>query len=143
MGQTMSEHNTTEQVVYPKNVYDNCLRGYPPKSPLKPELKQQWLYALRSGAFSQTTAYLCRDGESFCCLGVLAVIDGKPPEALEEKTILDDVGLAKLLQPNTTPWGMVRDKYGFQDVSLQQILAAKNDTGKSFAQIADWIEANL
>jgi len=37
---------------------------------LKPEIKERWLEALRSGKYKQTTGYL-RDDDGFCCLGVL------------------------------------------------------------------------
>lgn len=41
------------------------------KVKLKPEVKADWVAALRSDRFKQTTGYLC-DGAGHCCLGVLA-----------------------------------------------------------------------
>jgi len=130
----------------PTDVYVNCLKGYPPRSPLVPELKERWLKALRSDDYQQTHGYLCRYRKgvpSFCCLGVLAVVQGEKPERLVDRQILDEVGLQTLLQPNSIMWGKIENHLGIEPISLQQLLATKNDDGKSFAQIADWIEANL
>ena len=38
---------------------------------LKPEIKQLWLAALRSGDYKQTTGFLREADNSMCCLGVL------------------------------------------------------------------------
>ena len=40
---------------------------------LKPEIKTRWVEALRSGKYMQTQGTL-RNGEGFCCLGVLCDI---------------------------------------------------------------------
>lgn len=37
---------------------------------MKPEIKEQWVAALRSGKYQQTRGYL-RDSKGYCCLGVL------------------------------------------------------------------------
>lgn len=37
---------------------------------MKPDIKAEWVAALRSGKYKQTTGIL-RDDEGFCCLGVL------------------------------------------------------------------------
>jgi hypothetical protein len=39
----------------------------------KEELKKEWIKALRSGEYEQTTSTICNDKE-FCCLGVLESI---------------------------------------------------------------------
>lgn len=43
---------------------------------MKPEIKKLWVDALRSGKYKQGTHRL-RDGNKFCCLGVLCEISGK------------------------------------------------------------------
>jgi hypothetical protein len=38
---------------------------------LKPEVKEQWLTALRSGEYTQAQEYLRTADDGYCCLGVL------------------------------------------------------------------------
>jgi hypothetical protein len=45
------------------------------KSTLDPEIKEKWVAALRSGQFKQGRGSL-RNGNQYCCLGVLCVISG-------------------------------------------------------------------
>ena len=40
------------------------------------DLKAKWLEALRSGKYEQTQGTL-RDGDAFCCLGVLCDLTGR------------------------------------------------------------------
>lgn len=67
---------------------------------------------------------------SMCCLGVLAHACGKDPNATKfnDHTELLDAKFAESL-------GLSRDE--------QNNLAAKNDAGETFAQIADYIEERL
>jgi hypothetical protein len=44
---------------------------------MKPEVKQMWLEALRSGKYKQGKHQL-RSGNKFCCLGVLCEVSGMP-----------------------------------------------------------------
>lgn len=86
------------------------------------ELKAKWVKALRSGEYQQCRMTLRKsvDGNtSHCCLGVLNEVRG-----------------------------VKNDPSGYIDfpnlVGDWQILARMNDEqGKSFNQIADYIEANL
>jgi hypothetical protein len=43
---------------------------------MKPEIKQRWVEALRSGDYKQGRGYLLQSGE-YCCLGVLCDLAGK------------------------------------------------------------------
>lgn len=44
---------------------------------MKPELKENWIKALRSGKYTQTSNHL-RVNDGYCCLGVLCdVLDPK------------------------------------------------------------------
>lgn len=114
---------------------------------LSSEMKARWLEALRSGRYQQGEKAL-KDGPCFCCLGVaLDVIDSA--------------------QWGANGWG-VRDEHDGPVFSMSDtvelsaqlgvpeyacsLLADMNDgtqTGGleerrlSFAEIADWIEANL
>lgn len=78
-------------------------------------LKAKWVEALRSGAFKQLRNKLTYDG-SFCCLGVLNQVRNVPQSYVDFPRIVGD-------------W---------------ELLARMNDEqGKSFSEIADYIEKNL
>lgn len=120
---------------------------------LDPELKARWLFALRSGHYEQGDSELCtrvddEDGDKFkhCCLGVLANVYGLENSRIAGECGLDDVGLHDLLGR----WSAQGDNdHSFcleavdTHTTWQRKLAAMNDSGKSFAEIADFIEANL
>jgi hypothetical protein len=100
-----------------------------------------WTAALRSGEFKQGIATLRRmsaDGEEhYCCLGVLCVVAGI--------AISEDGGrCAEDAQMGYSPIRRVlnapsdSEKYATSDK-----LANMNDGGSSFAEIADYIDANL
>lgn len=99
------------------------------------EVKDRWLAALRSGEFKQGYAYLHDGQNGYCCLGVLAALLGTHTLDLEYKQALDDVGLDLL-----GPWDPEDPATLY---TLQRQLAALNNTGLSFEDIADWIEENV
>jgi hypothetical protein len=93
------------------------------------KLKAKWIKALRSGEYKQGKTFLYKaNEEAYCCLGVLCAINGVSRTKMESECTTDivwfDSGLAK----------ETRSLLG--DVMNDQ-------EGKSFAEIADWIEANL
>lgn len=92
------------------------------------ELKAKWLEALRSGEFKQGKSRLVDCGR-YCCLGVLAAVSD----------FTSDSGIFlysdKLRQ--------VGNGDAFLDSSVQSRLANFNDEGRPFAEIADYIEANI
>jgi hypothetical protein len=113
----------------------------------------EWVKALRSGDYEQGQEYLCRGGK-FCCLGVLCEILELPKEtdtsgdqvigrylfggrvgqqsvipARLQSTILEDLNLRQT----------VTDEVGDQR-ALHTQLICMNDEGKSFNEIADYIE---
>lgn len=45
---------------------------------LTKQLKQDWLDALKSGKYVQTTGQLHSEDNKYCCLGVFCVINNKP-----------------------------------------------------------------
>lgn len=100
---------------------------------MKPRIKAKWVSALRSGKYKQTTGIMYDQG-AHCCLGVLCEVAGAKrrggrfihkrtngiyllPEALRKQVALD----------------------GQQESHLTRL----NDHGKTFDQIADYIEKNL
>jgi hypothetical protein len=89
-------------------------------------LKAKWVAALRSGEYQQGKGKFEHDGK-FCCLGVLCKVAGLPTRSEEG------------LDNNFTD--VDSDEIGICKVSWA--LAAMNDNGKTFPEIADYIEANL
>lgn len=90
--------------------------------------KMLWLNALRSGVYAQGKSSLkSYDGKQYCCLGVLCdVIQGWDSNR----------GFVGVLSPEN------EDRAGFKNFDTFT-LAKMNDTGKSFAEISDYIEATL
>lgn len=96
---------------------------------MKKQLRDDWVNALRSGEYKQTTNTLRRfdeDGNpSYCCLGVLSVLCDAPYAQISDN-FLTHVNLVV-----------------GHAVDGDCLLANMNDEGKSFPFIADWIEANV
>lgn len=102
------------------------------------KIKKEWLKALRSGEYKQGKYSLHKNGR-FCCLGVLY-------DACLGDEWIYDVGA----------WGYEGDSEietgGFDPAMCSRAgfsideaiaLAVMNDNGKSFSEIADYIEKNL
>lgn len=97
---------------------------------LDKEVKAKWVEALRSGKFKQGKGKL-KYGDNYCCLGVACEIGITSKDFNSELVSLD-----------------------FLPSSIQDELAKMNDgskykwenrkiAGRSFMEIADWIEENL
>lgn len=105
---------------------------------MTPELKSEWISALRSGDYKQCKKKLWDSAGGYCCLGVLYDI-------LWEK---DEVPL-----PEVSPNGIFSNKTpkdnldGFAkcvgvDAFVLNSFAVLNDAGMPFTEIANMIEAN-
>jgi len=105
---------------------------------MKPEIKQMWVEALRSGKYKQGQYRLRRNDDSFCCLGVLCdVVDHSSwsSHLNEDSYSYDDQFL-------TISESM--KKYVELEVEECRDLVNLNDgCAKSFSEIADYIEENL
>jgi hypothetical protein len=99
------------------------------------QVKAKWVEALRSGKFKQCRAQL-HNGRGYCCLGVLAIVGGHTIDAKNDS----------VLRPGETSRPLDRTSYGalgdFGLVDRGKVIFM-NDRGQSFAEIADYIEANL
>ena len=100
------------------------------------ELKAKWVAALRSGTYTQGRAKLKDEAGAMCCLGVLREIIEPGCEEVN-----DDEGEYLPSRFHTAT--------GLAWVT-QDLLAGMNDGNElkrikrhSFAEIANWIEANL
>lgn len=95
------------------------------------ELKAKWTAALRSGEYKQGKGQL-RDGRGkFCCLGVLCNVASMQISKNGESPIVG--GIENDYRGAFVP--LIGEKYF--DLYLM------NDNGKSFPEIADYIETNL
>lgn len=112
------------------------------------EAKAKWLEALRSGKYQQGTGCLRDENNCYCCLGVLAdIVDpaGWSPHAE------DSIGTIDVYQHHREPQMLDFDiRANLNLVNVASHLAVMNDGDDiagakrhSFAEIADWIEANL
>jgi hypothetical protein len=108
-----------------------------------PELRQRWTDALRSGRYQRTQSSL-RTCDGYCCLGVLAdIIDPKGWTLTDDHSTFvhnrakknDEYDGDDYLADHTLT------EVGMSD-SVQNTLAVQNDDGKSFQQIATWIETH-
>lgn len=90
--------------------------------------KDAWLAALRSGRYRQGRGQLRKNGR-YCCLGVAAEVCGISSCTADfikqcvQSTLFGD--------------------FVFLPGEIQQQLSCMNDQGKSFAEIADYIEQNV
>lgn len=100
------------------------------------ELKTKWLEALRSGKYKQGRGRL-RQGDEFCCLGVLCDISGLGEWIGEVET--KGYSFKEDIRYGTLPRHMVPEL----SCKTSNSLTGMNDSGKSFAEIADYIEENL
>lgn len=113
------------------------------------DVKAQWVAALRSGKYGQARETL-RDGNSFCCLGVLCDLsEGGRWQGIDDLVYSDPTGRngIKYLTADVVEWSGIgsreprvpidcRDNADELDVGLDNL----NDSGFTFAQIADVIE---
>lgn len=111
---------------------------------MNPEIKAQWLTALRSGEYVQGTGGLRSTGDEFCCLGVLCDLAAKVGVAEWEqdsyRLLYDMDGTSAILPESVQKWAGVSSHGDYGD----GYLASDNDSrGLSFSQIADIIEENF
>ncbi len=95
-------------------------------------IKTEWVAELRSGKREQGQKKLRDDDDRFCCLGVLMDVVHKGDWYVRDVSACSG-GLLNLTELR---------RVKLED-DAQTRLAAKNDNGETFLEIADWIEANL
>jgi hypothetical protein len=103
---------------------------------MQSELKQKWVEALRSGKYEQGKNNLRNVNNNFCCLGVLCdLVDPiKWEEGDRESRFYNG---HKAFLPDA-----IQESAGLE-VSRLNVLMAMNDSGRTFDQIADYIEREL
>lgn len=125
---------------------------------MTPELKAEWVAALRSGDYKQARdALRIVDNEknySYCCLGVLCDImpdvEWSPVNGHSylyyAKFSSGHTSSAYIPRPEAAKLGLEKkiiDTTRQTTHAIDNILMGMNDQGKTFAEIADYIEANL
>ena len=103
---------------------------------MDPEKKAAWVAALRSGKYKQCRGHLFY-GNRFCCLGVYGDTRDLPRDML--RTHAGSLGFAVSSAPDALKY--VLSEIGSE--AMRDQLASMNDAGKSFPEIADYIEENL
>ena len=132
---------------------ESCWEDFlnPTGEKLPPELKVEWLAALRSGNFPQTTGRL-HSIYGYCCLGVVCELTmGRFEEKPKWKREDQDFVLSYrggFSEEYFLPW-FLEEAAGVSR-PVQELLANLNDGNKdkgirkhTFAEIADWIEREL
>lgn len=98
-------------------------------------LKARWIKALRSGKYKQTTGTM-KDAAGYCCLGVLR-------ELIAPGSRAEDCNASALGPRHCKIAGLPRYSTDVRSESPQNKVAKMNDDGRSFTEIADYIEANF
>lgn len=101
--------------------------------------KDWWLRALRGGNYKQCRRVLRNKHNECCCFGVLA--DGMAPAAWKPRQFAEGYGVSIESAAYRLPRSL-QQKAGIDDNALLR-LERRNDSGWTFAQIANWIEQNL
>jgi hypothetical protein len=104
------------------------------------KLRAKWIAALRSGKYKQGVNRLRTQDNCFCCLGVAADILG--PGNWEQKDFEWLYRVNALTRPREVDLSIsMLQRFGL-DKSDQEKLVSMNDDGKSFSEIANYIETS-
>ena len=121
---------------------------------MKPEIKQKWLNALRSGEYTQSQERL-RSDDGYCCLGVLCdlyIDENKGYDWSEDVNhyLFISHNSDSYYEDNYLPfpvmeWACLKDSNPIviDNDGGRVALSDLNDTGVSFNEIADYIEKQL
>jgi hypothetical protein len=122
---------------------------------MNPEIKKQWVDALRSGEYEQGRGQLCDSDNKYCCLGVLSELAARAGVVEKVQTGINDSyrygGDASLMPGKVAEWAEY-DSAGIwgklpaeaRGVVPESDLVGLNDSGNyTFEQIADVIETWL
>lgn len=99
--------------------------------------KALWLLALRSSEHMQGKGFLHQSDGTKCCLGVLCSAAGVPAELAEDGTVF-------LYDKETAHLSFrLRVQFGIDFSQMDNLELMNDHDSMSFAEIADYIEANL
>lgn len=107
---------------------------------MKDDIKQEWLNALRSGKYKQGYDVLVGPTQH-CCLGVLCETQG-----ISKVDNVFQFEIGEEDEPNiyigSLPYSLL-DKFGLTKDQQNHLIKMNDDDGRTFDQIADWIDENL
>lgn len=98
---------------------------------LPKDFKKKWVKALRSGKYKQGKYYLYAGDGTYCCLGVAGIVNGCSIESMKGQS-----GTMEKIYREVTP---VPLSYG----EIQTLTGMNDSYGKTFEEIADYIEQNF
>jgi hypothetical protein len=104
------------------------------------DAKKKWVDALRSGKYAQGRNAL-RKRNRYCCLGVLCDLTDGDQWVEDEKSSIYWYHFGGNRSRVLLPFALA-DEYDIFSCDIG-LLARMNDDGKSFVQIADYIESHL
>lgn len=104
---------------------------------MDPEIKAKWIAALRSGKYPQAKAAL-RTDVGYCCLGVLC--DVVRPNGWSQPFAQPEW---KHLGEYSAPDPSIGVEIELSSLSQEWLVHLNDAAGKSFAEIADYIEQSL
>lgn len=104
------------------------------ENPMTQQEAKEWAEALRSGAYKQTSGAL-KDGNGYCCLGVEWQVH--PTQCAN----VDDGQVASLRYYNED--GSRDQRLRLPGQIQSKLMNMNDDDGKSFFEIADYIEQEL
>lgn len=112
--------------------------------PLTVELSKRWIAALRSGEYKQTSSCL-RKGDCFCAIGVLCnIVDKGYWKEASDIMIGEYYQFGGFSISNTGPYATIVDRLGggesVHEYVLDKVTTMNDKEGKSFNEIADWLE---
>ena len=106
---------------------------------MKKEIKDRWVEALRSGDYQQGERAL-KEGENFCCLGVLCDLHAKEVGGSWADSRVENhqryLGLLGFLPGEVKFWA------GTRRSTSNELVRLNDKLNYTFEQIADWIEEN-
>lgn len=106
---------------------------------------KKWLAALRSGEYQQGRGALCR-ADRFCCLGVACAVYQKDVGDLKVKDVANMTefdGETGVLPKRMQAWLGINDENpDLYDGQRERPMASRNDSGATFADLANLIEQN-
>jgi hypothetical protein len=120
---------------------------------MNPDIKKQWVDALRSGEYRQGHSSLRPLDGSYCCLGVLCDIyakttgKGKWEYRDEDWTCAlfhaDDTSQDCYPPPSVMHWAGIEDVPDDADIVINKLIDMNDDDQASFNRISNYIERTL
>lgn len=127
-------------LIFPRDMTERMLNF---TTEQKRALRTEWLAALRSGEYRQAPGALqAGDTSGFCCLGVLCDLAVKRHPELGMRWGFENFTEADSCNSNIPPRSFAR-MLGNLDSYIDPLTQMNDIDGKSFAEIADFIEAEV